>query len=412
MNKVYTRIAWENYPSLKTPINEQNLNKLDFALDSLDNRIINLDTAKVNEDDIQTNIADWSIDIETGIITITRVNGDVITFDLNIEKIPIDFKLTKAGILLMTTDDGTQFSADIGSMIPILTFETSDEIKVTTSGEGINKTYSFSIIDKSIDETKLKSNYLANIKEETAKADNFAKSASDSATLAKSYAVGSTGTRENENTDNAKYYAEQAKAASNVIDDSNATANNTTFSASKISALTNVEENTNIMTEIQENNLGDVTLLQPLYKDSSTGGFIKQKLNNYVTNITSFLTTIVDSLNKVVVKCRKNSSDISTVNDTKINNIYADSSHAYPLICKDIQAGQVTVEQAVKDAVANGFFSTNGAYIGLIIHGSWEFYTAIAVNDAKYISVLIHGYSGEIHQLVWSGRELVNHRVL
>ena len=105
-------------------------------------------------------------------------------------------------------------------------------------------------------------------------------------------------------------------------------------------------------------------------------------------------------------------SSLVNINSDRLNNIYADSSHVYPLICKDIQAGQVTVEQAVKDAVANGFFSTNGAYIGLIIHGSWEFYTAIAVNDAKYISVLIHGYSGEIHQLVWSGGELVNHRVL
>ena len=65
MNKVYTRINWENYPSLVTPINEQNLNKLDFATDSLDNRIINLDTAKVNVTDIQQNIADWSMDDET-----------------------------------------------------------------------------------------------------------------------------------------------------------------------------------------------------------------------------------------------------------------------------------------------------------------------------------------------------------
>ena len=100
------------------------------------------------------------------------------------------------------------------------------------------------------------------------------------------------------------------------------------------------------------------------------------------------------------------------INSDRLNNIYADSSHAYPLICKDILTGQMSTEQAVIDAVTNGFFNTNGAYIGLIIHGSWEFYTAIAVNDAKYISVLIHDYSGEIHQLVWSGGKLVNHRIL
>ena len=100
------------------------------------------------------------------------------------------------------------------------------------------------------------------------------------------------------------------------------------------------------------------------------------------------------------------------MNNDRLNNIYANSSHAYPLICKDIQAGGVTLEQAVTDAVTNGFFSLDGAYVGLIIHGSWEFYTAISVNNAKYISVLTHYYSGEIHQLVWSGGELVNHRIL
>ena len=105
-------------------------------------------------------------------------------------------------------------------------------------------------------------------------------------------------------------------------------------------------------------------------------------------------------------------SSLVNINSDRLNNIYADSSHAYPLICKDILTGQMSTEQAVIDAVTNGFFNTNGAYIGLIIHGSWEFYTAIAVNDAKYISVLIHDYSGEIHQLVWSGGKLVNHRIL
>lgn len=119
----------------------------------------------------------------------------------------------------------------------------------------------------------------------------------------------------------------------------------------------------------------------------------------------SFLEIYVKDLNNL-------NSNLNNICNDRLNNIYADSSHAYPLICKDIQAGQISIEQAVKAAVANGFFNTNGAYIGLIIHGSWEFYTAIAVNDAKYISVLIHGYSGEIHQLVWSGGELVNHRVL
>ncbi len=45
---------------------------------------------------------------------------------------------------------------------------------------------------------------------------NSASAASDSATLAESYTHGSTGTREGEDTDNARYYMEQAKAVSTV----------------------------------------------------------------------------------------------------------------------------------------------------------------------------------------------------
>ena len=42
MQKVYQRINWENEPSTNTPINEDNLNKIDYALDQIDNRVVNL----------------------------------------------------------------------------------------------------------------------------------------------------------------------------------------------------------------------------------------------------------------------------------------------------------------------------------------------------------------------------------
>lgn len=144
-----------------------------------------------------------------------------------------------------------------------------------------------------------------------------------------------------------------------------------------------------------------VNILQPIL--SSLNIFVSKLGAQDISDIgDGSVTGAISSLN----------SNLNNICNDRLNNIYADSSHAYPLICKDIQTGQATIEQAVKDAVANGFFNANGAYIGLIVHGSWEFYTAISVNDAKYISVLIHGYSGEIHQLVWSGGELINHRVL
>ena len=184
MQKIYSRINWENFPSEKTAVNESNLNRMDLGLDNLDDRVIALDAAKFNTETANTLIKDWVIDEQTGVITITKLNGEKILFDLNIEKIPVNFTLSDDGIITMTTDDGEQFTANIGAMIPILTFEDSDEIAVSVSGEGVNKTYSFSVKNGSITEDKLQPNFLADIKVESAKAVNSATNAKASETNA------------------------------------------------------------------------------------------------------------------------------------------------------------------------------------------------------------------------------------
>lgn len=211
MNKVYTRINWEDYPSENTDLDAYNLNQMDSAIDALDNRIISQDALKVDKSAINGNIADWTMDETTGVITITKYNGEKIIFDINIEKIPVGFSMSDDGIITMTTEDGTQFTADIGSMIPVLTFEDSATIAVSVTGTGKNKTYSFSIKTGSVTDAMLQPNYLADIRVESANASAYAKSANAKSVLAESYAIGGTGTREGEDTDNAKYYMEQAK---------------------------------------------------------------------------------------------------------------------------------------------------------------------------------------------------------
>ena len=223
MNKLYKRIVWENFPSEKTALNESNLNRMDLAIDNIDNRVIEMDSTKVNKEVANNLVKTWSIDEETGIITVEHLDGSKDLFDLNIEKIPVNFELSEDGILTMTTDDGTQYTANIGAMIPVLTFEDSDEIAVSVSGTGVNKTYLFSIKAGSVTEDKLQPNFLADVKTEVAKAQasqaaaaDSASAASGSATLAESYTHGGTGAREGEDTDNAKYWAEQAKKVSAV----------------------------------------------------------------------------------------------------------------------------------------------------------------------------------------------------
>ena len=211
MNKVYTRINWEDYPSENTDLDAYNLNQMDSAIDALDNRIISQDALKVDKSAINGNIADWTMDETTGVITITKYNGEKVIFDLNIEKIPVEFSMSDDGIITMTTEDGTQFKADIGSMIPVLTFEDSATIAVSVTGTGKNKTYSFSIKTGSVTDAMLQPNYLADIRVESANASAYAQSANAKSVLAESYAIGGTGTREGEDTDNAKYYMEQAK---------------------------------------------------------------------------------------------------------------------------------------------------------------------------------------------------------
>lgn len=211
LNKVYTRINWEDYPSENTDLDAYNLNQMDSAIDALDNRIILQDALKVDKSEINGNIADWTMDETTGVITITKYNGEKVIFDLNIEKIPVEFSMSDDGIITMTTEDGTQFTADIGSMLPVLTFEDSATIAVSVTGTGKNKTYSFSIKTGSVTDAMLQPNYLADIRVESANASAYAQSANAKSVLAESYAVGGTGTREGEDTDNAKYYMEQAK---------------------------------------------------------------------------------------------------------------------------------------------------------------------------------------------------------
>lgn len=247
LNKVYTRINWEDYPSENTDIDEINLNKMDSAIDALDNRIISQDAIKVDKTTINDKIAGWTMDETTGIITITKYNGEKVIFDLNIEKIPVGFSMSDDGIITMTTEDGTQFTADIGSMIPVLTFEDSATIAVSVTGTGKNKTYSFSIKTGSVTDDMMQPNYLADIRVESANASAYAQSANAKSVLAESYAIGGTGTREGEDTDNAKYYMEQAKQQIGGIPTKvSELENDAGYITKKVSDLTNYYDKTTV----------------------------------------------------------------------------------------------------------------------------------------------------------------------
>lgn len=214
MNKAYSRINWINYPSTNTPINDTNLNAMDSALNEIDNRVVSMDTTKVSASDIANDIVNWTMNTLTGIITATYRDGSTVTFDLNIEKIPVSFNLSAQGILTMTTADGTTFTADIAALIPIIAVQNTDTIVGTATTANGTTTIEMSVKAHSIGADQLETDYLATINVAVASAQASATASSNSATLARQWAVGESASGSPSDTNNAKYWAEQAQQAS------------------------------------------------------------------------------------------------------------------------------------------------------------------------------------------------------
>lgn len=212
MNKAYSRINWENYPSDATPINKVNLNRLDSATDILDDRVITLDTTKATKTEVATLVSDVTFEELTGIITITKKNGSKVTIDTQMEKIAVNFDYDPTTEqIMLTLIDGTKQYIDLSALITQYEFLDTDTVAFTIGTDG---KVSAVVKEGSIEEKHLEPNYLAKIKVEAAKAETSRADAAASATKAESYAVGGTGSREGEDSDNAKYYYQQVKDVS------------------------------------------------------------------------------------------------------------------------------------------------------------------------------------------------------
>lgn len=218
MNKAYNRINWENYPSMGTPLNEQNLNRMDGALDEVDNRVISLDTTKATKEEVSPLIKEISFNESNGVFTITRKNGSKFTIDTKLEKIAINFGYDPVTQRIsLTLIDGTIQYIDLSALITQYEFMDTDTVSFFIDENG---KISAIVKEGSIQEKHLRPNYLAEIKVEAAKAQlsesNAAQSAVDaenSKKLAESYTHGGTGIREGEDDDNAKKYKELAEQA-------------------------------------------------------------------------------------------------------------------------------------------------------------------------------------------------------
>lgn len=229
----YLRINWENKSeSLKTPIDKGNLNKMDKAIADLcanldiahtESEVKKLDKSSANK--LISETPTWNP--KTGILTFKFFDGTSFNVDFNVEKIPVSFSMDSNGVITMTTDDGTEWTADVSKLIQDYNFNNGLRISFAKTKKEDGYDVSADLVKGSITEEYLEKNYLANIISNVNASNSNATNAATSATnaandakLAQSYAIGSSGIRDGEDTDNAKYYSQQASNAKQEILDS------------------------------------------------------------------------------------------------------------------------------------------------------------------------------------------------
>ena len=183
MNKCYYRTVWENYPSDKSPVNAQNLNKIDVATDEMDNRIISLDAAKFDKSEAQLLVKYIEYDEDTGVFKITHYNGASYTIDTLLEKLAINFDYDyQTQRLIIALSDGTVKYVDLSALITQYEFLDSDTVHFTISADGKVRA---GVKEGSIEEKHLRPDYLADIRVEAAKAAASAAEAGKSEAAAK-----------------------------------------------------------------------------------------------------------------------------------------------------------------------------------------------------------------------------------
>ena len=211
---------WENYPSIDSPITDNELNRNEVSVDTIDDRVITLDTIKAEQSDMLLAFKNVSLDETTGVITFTLFNNTTKTIDTSLEKIATNFRYIDDPTdphyqyLELTLVDGSKQYVDLRSLLNQYEFTDSSTIDFTVASDG---TVTAIVIDGSITESKLQPNFLADCRAaktgaEAAEADAIAK-----ALVSEGWAKGTqngvpvtSGSPYYEN--NAEYFKDQAQS--------------------------------------------------------------------------------------------------------------------------------------------------------------------------------------------------------
>lgn len=221
---------------------------LDTVADDFLNRYTKTETNSLVETETAMLIADVDIDLATGVITVTKKDGSKTTIDTALEKVPSTFEFVEDTendrfYLKVTNVDGTSSQTEVTNLMNQYTFSDGDIVSFVISKSGTTTTVTANIKNGSIGLAQLSTEvkqYYEEIKSSvsadraaveadkavvldasqtvtsnTALVLSYKEAAEENALLSKSYAIGDTGARVDEDTDNSMYYSNEAKYARN-----------------------------------------------------------------------------------------------------------------------------------------------------------------------------------------------------
>lgn len=138
-SSAHNNIDWKNKSEdLSTPLGKTNLSKINTELRVHDERILELDMSRLKSEDISQVVKGVSVDNKTGVITITRWNGSVVTYDTVLEKIAVNFTFDESTKTLnIKLSDGTVVPVSLAAFIHETDYLESDTITPSVSNHKV-----------------------------------------------------------------------------------------------------------------------------------------------------------------------------------------------------------------------------------------------------------------------------------
>lgn len=210
--KKYSRINWKNRPSTATALGATNMNHMDVFLNDVDNALVEMEAAKLNIATANSMLKSVAYNKSTGVWNFQQLDGTSFSFDQNIEKIPVSFSLSESGVLTMTTEDGTQWECNVAELIKDYVFDDSETIGFSKEFKSNEYHVSAIVKEGSIGSKHLNPDYRSDIQSYMNTAQTAANDSLTYSKDSKRWAVGDASYAGSE-TDNSKYYKEQAESA-------------------------------------------------------------------------------------------------------------------------------------------------------------------------------------------------------